>query len=216
MLPSPCRATGRLPRSDHRRGKPDAQRRGGPQQSPHKLVPRRCRKENAAAEQSAKGARSRVGEAALSPSLGQECNSGQHLRLRDRSHEQHVSRLRIKPSQNACVRAITHQLRNDRSVQDNHRRIIRIAAAPASPHAAATRASPLKGLKSSYSAVPNPFAGTGFCSTASAKITRASSSIERPLPAARMRRRVFTPSSRLRIVMLAKVAPPTPLSDTTA
>ena len=43
----------------------------------------------------------------------------------------------------------------------------------------------------------------GLRPTASRRISRASSSMERPFPAARVRNRVFTSSSRLRIVMLA-------------
>ena len=47
----------------------------------------------------------------------------------------------------------------------------------------------------------------GLCTTASRRISRASSSMDRPLPAARTRNRVFTSSSRLRIVMLANGVP---------
>lgn len=47
----------------------------------------------------------------------------------------------------------------------------------------------------------------GLCTTASRRISRASSSMDRPLPAARTRNRVFTSSSRLRMVMLANGVP---------
>ena len=49
---------------------------------------------------------------------------------------------------------------------------------------------------------------SGSSPTASPRIKRASSSIDLPLPAARTRKRVFTSSSRLRIVMLANIRPP--------
>lgn len=48
------------------------------------------------------------------------------------------------------------------------------------------------------------FFGSASRPTASHRILRTSSSIERPLPAALVRSRVFTSSSRFRIVMLAK------------
>ncbi len=50
--------------------------------------------------------------------------------------------------------------------------------------------------------------GPGFRPTTSRRISRASSSIERPLSAAYTRNRVFTSSSRLRIVMLATASAP--------
>ncbi|MCE2493117.1 MAG: hypothetical protein J4F40_10995 [Alphaproteobacteria bacterium] len=66
-----------------------------------------------------------------------------------------------------------------------------------------SNSTPPKGLNSSWIAVPRPFSGTACRPTASRRISRTPSSMERPFPAARLRSRIFTSSSRLRIVMLA-------------
>ena len=62
---------------------------------------------------------------------------------------------------------------------------------------------PAKGLNSSWRAVPRFLAGGASSSSADRKMSRASCSIDRPFSAARMRSRRFSPSARLRIVMLA-------------
>jgi len=61
-----------------------------------------------------------------------------------------------------------------------------------------------KGTNRSWIAWPR-LTGLDRCPTTCRKIWRASSSIDRPCSAARTRRRRFSASSRLRIVMLAKV-----------
>ena len=71
-----------------------------------------------------------------------------------------------------------------------------------------SNSTPPKGLNSSCIAVPRFLVGAASSSRAARRMSRASCSIERPFSAARIRSRRFRPSSRLRTVMLAKIAPP--------
>ena len=71
---------------------------------------------------------------------------------------------------------------------------------------------PPNGLNISCIAVPSSLVGTGSSSRAARRMSRASCSMEWPFSAARMRNRLFNPSSRLRTVILATMQPPILLS----
>ena len=111
------------------------------------------------------------------------------------------------------VRQRTQQLGHHVGVQQHgHRTTLNRRSAARAPARAAARAGGSSRSTPPSGAIRARMASArlrepGLRPTASPRISRASSSIERALPAARTRRRVFTSSSRLRIVMLAKIAP---------
>ena len=139
----------------------------------------------------------------------QDGDAGSNLRLSDGGHEQVTSKLIVHPSQDLRVRTLPHQFGHNIGIEDKHE------SSPQSNRGGSRVASlggisnstPPNGLNSSCIAVPSSLFGAASSSRAARRMSRASCSMERPFSAARMRSRRFSPSSKLRTVILAKVAP---------
>ncbi len=151
-----------------------------------------------------------VGEIPAACTLGQNRDTGSNLGLRHRRHEHLPSRPTVHPGQNPRMRGIEHHFGHYIRIEYHHRgpSQSKRGGSRMGSRCGTSNSTPPKGLNNSWIAVPKPFVGTETGSTAMRRINRTSSSMERPLFAARTRNLVFTSSSRLRIVMLAMIMPP--------
>ena len=80
------------------------------------------------------------------------------------------------------------------------------------PRGGRSSSTPPRGANRARMALARSFPLEGSWSSAALKIALASCSIDLPFSAARMRRRRFSPSSKLRTVILSKTVPPSALS----
>ncbi len=128
--------------------------------------------------------------------------------------EQRVCEEIVQSSQSPGPEAFLHWFGHGVGVENEHggRPSIKRGGSRMGSLGGISSSTPPNGLNSSCIAVPSFLVGTGSSSRAARRMSRASCSMEWPFSAARMRSRLFNPSSRLRIVILATMQPPVLLS----
>ncbi len=130
--------------------------------------------------------------------------------FRYRLSSQCVAELIVQPCQNFRVESLHHQLGHDIGVVNEHgcRPQSNWGGSRMGSLGGISSSTPPNGLNRSCIAVPSSLVGTTSSSKAACRMARASCSMERPFSTARMRSFLFSPSSRLRTVMLATMTSP--------